>query len=422
MPYLPRKPNLNEGQMLRQIVPKILLLCCSFVFSLAMIESVLRYFHPIYESAADSQLELDVARIYSPRANTRKFRRHPDTHEKHLVIRNSMALRHSREFDRLDKTINIGVFGDSYTDNRHLPVPYSFTEPLDFLLNSGSEPFSVLNFGVSGYGPDQSYLRFTEVSESLDLDHVLYVLCGNDLRNLYENRLFSLDGRGRLVQQTQPPSPWWIRLLSRFHTTYLALDFYQRLAYKTSHDWQQHLAERGAKRARKKRQHSPRADAITKNFLRQQSHSDVDRTLSVFQALMAKWKEDVEIHGAKFWIVLLPTGREDHFAPVLGDGFRIVSLSEQFDQLKANWSWKELRFKNNGHWAEEGNMLAARSLYRVLEQEFGRSRMSEAELEQRLWTYYSAFENGWMPMEIPGTSPSDTLELSAIRDRYLELE
>ena len=53
---------------------------------------------------------------------------HPDTGVRHAVIHNNLALRQHRDFseDDLVGAINVGVFGDSYTENLRLPSPYSF--------------------------------------------------------------------------------------------------------------------------------------------------------------------------------------------------------------------------------------------------------------------------------------------------------
>ena len=53
-------------------------------------------------------------------------------------------------------------------------------------------------------------------------------------------------------------------------------------------------------------------------------------------------------------------------------------------------------FKNDSHWNEAGNQLAAVCLYRFLEREMGLPRLAEDELREALYRYYSAF-GGLMP-------------------------
>ena len=114
----------------------------SLLVCLAAGEGYLRLFHPVYEYAAESRYDLDRRRIFARRAHARSFKTHPDTGVRHAVIHNNLALRQHRDFseDDLADAVNIGVFGDSFTENRGLPIPYSFTEVLDYLLTPPPPP------------------------------------------------------------------------------------------------------------------------------------------------------------------------------------------------------------------------------------------------------------------------------------------
>ena len=52
----------------------------------------------------------------------------------------------------------------------------------------------------------------------------MYVFCGNDIKNLYETRLYGLDDDGRLVSLEVPSRPWWVPIASRLALSYLAID------------------------------------------------------------------------------------------------------------------------------------------------------------------------------------------------------
>ena len=208
-----------------------ILICSSVLFILGAAEIGLRLFYPKYELAADAQFKPDSLRISSRPPNTRRTVHHPDNGRTHLVIYNNHCMRQHRDFQDgdLHGATNVGSFGDSYMENVSLPGPYSFKEPLDYLLNLSESRFNVLNFGQSGYGTDQSYIayRYTEVARRLE--HVYYVFCSNDIRNIFENDLFYIDAEGQLQRNPAIESPWWIKLVSRLHITYLLQDGYNRL-------------------------------------------------------------------------------------------------------------------------------------------------------------------------------------------------
>ncbi len=71
-----------------------------------------------------------------------------------------------------------------------MDAPYSFTEPLDYLLNQSGTRFNVLNFGVEGYRTGQSFLHYANFRWAKDIDYVVYVDCHNDLQGISWNRLF----------------------------------------------------------------------------------------------------------------------------------------------------------------------------------------------------------------------------------------
>ena len=80
-----------------------------------------------------------------------------------------------------------------------------------------------------------------------------------------------------------------------------------------------------------------------------------------------------------------------------------------------------ISFQNNGHWAEEGNMLAAVHLYRHIEQLENLPKTSDEELERSLQKGYAACDNGW---QLPGSRSIPQYaheELAEIRSKYLAL-
>ncbi len=411
---------------LRKFVVNISLVLASLVFCALAIELGLRFVFPVYESAASSDYERDNLRVWAPRPNTVSQLSHPDTGLRHLVIQNDLGLRQSRNLNDLSATINLAFFGDSFTANKLLPAQYSFTEPLDYLLNRGDRAFNVLNFGVAGYGTDQEYFHYLEASRQIRLQWVFYVLCANDLRNIYETNLFSVNSLGQLVRNPVPRPAWWIALISRLHTTYLALDLYQRLVHFRAGNLEMYRAEMeqtAARDAYLKRFHDERADGLQRDLLAGEENEDLARTILIFKQIMEKWRDAARSNGAKFYVVLLPTGSEEVFKSFLEQDFQIVSLRDLFTETMGTFEWRSLQFKTDNHWAEEGNRLAALHLYKVLAADLGLAATAAEDPEQSLITYYSAFPNGWMPAIAQTAVPTASHdELALIRKKYSALE
>ena len=146
----------------KKALAKLLLISVSTLFALGTFELGLRLLYPKFQYAAESDYLHDDQRIWSRNPNSIYRRLHPDNDEYHYVYHNNLALRQHRDFSEEDlkTSTNIGFFGDSFTENLRLPGPYSFSEPLDYLLNETGQNFNTLNFGVDGYGTDQSFLSY----------------------------------------------------------------------------------------------------------------------------------------------------------------------------------------------------------------------------------------------------------------------
>jgi hypothetical protein len=66
--------------------------------------------------------------------------------------------------------------------------------------------FEVLNLGIFGYGPDQSLVRLLQDGPGLHPDAlVLSLFPANDFKDLAKNRIFRLDGAGRLAWNGENP-------------------------------------------------------------------------------------------------------------------------------------------------------------------------------------------------------------------------
>ena len=382
----------------------------SVLLASLLCEAALRLLLPKYRHAAEGQLQADDMRIYAPLPNTRDWQAHPDTRRGHPFHTNNLGQGQHRNFTDADilSATTVGVFGDSFVRFGSLDAPHAFTEPLDYLLNLDGD-FTVLNFGVGGYGPAQSYFHYRAFPHREALDYVLFAYYGgNDLIELVRHGLFGLDDDGRLQRREVRGSAWWVPFASKLHLTYLALDATGRLA-----PYIDNLSEALRNRHRRRTRDFP--DDV------------LNRGLAVFEQLIMRWRTEVEESGGRFFVVLLPT--QPNFPkvrPLLERaGVGVVDLNacyESHDDAHRRRDWEEspYRLENDFHWNELGNRLAAACLNERLRREAGLPALAEAVRDAALAEYYAAFEPSvgaaQQQMTLPGGSARE-----AIRRKYQAL-
>ena len=389
---------LSRARFLRNMPAGLCLLLGSCAVGLLLCEVSLQLFYPKYRPLVEAQFRLDMRRLFDRIPDSRDMQTHPDTVVPHAVHHNNLALRQHRNFSEADlaSAINIGVFGDSFVENVFMAAPYSFTEPLDYLLNQRRQSFNVLNFGVNGYGPGQSFLRYEHFRYAEHLDHVFFVYHQSDLENLSATELFRLDDTGQLVRNEGIRKTWWAPLIARLHISYLILDVSGR--------W------------------FP---------FRQRSLSrDLKNLRTLLVQVTRHWKHLAEHHGSTFSVVLLPTQPEPVLSDLLtAEGVEVIDLYDCFRDVdpahsRRLWSQSPYTFKNDGHWNEAGNRLAAVCLYRALEEKRGLPPLSEGHLQAALFRYYAAFEGEpSLKAGEGGAEGAGAPETAvAIREKYLALE
>ena len=391
----------------------------SLAAGLAVCEAALRIADTRYEQAA----EPPVRRYHW--ANTHP---HPDAKTEHKMLYNRFGNRQHRDFGEggLEAGTHIAFFGDSFTEGRRVPVQYTFAEILDHLLNvqarkARREPWEgradtpaahagvhVHNFGVSGTGPGNQYLRYRDFAHKERLRHVFYVHCANDFDNLRQAGLYSLDTTGDLVRRMRRPTSAWIRFLSGLRLTYLALDVWQRLAETD--------------------------EAVPGGAAPPVGPQVIDGGDLVFEALLSRWRDEAEANGSAFHVVLLPApGTAAQFHRRVRSGlFDVFDLGDCFAKQSPGSVWDDWRFHSDGHWHEGGHMVAAHCLYRFLESPLGLATASDEALAQARHVYYRAFadDRGWSghrfmpsaPWALPAFGPADAAEAVRIRAKYLALE
>lgn len=429
------------------VAPNALLALLSVAIGLAACEAMLRLFHPRYELAASPPTRTPTFALNLKRTGevdryevtdtwaTYVRRRQPDTRVKHLVVHNNLGGRQSRDFpaDSLDETVNIAFFGDSQTENLRMPAPYSYTEPLDYLLNAHPaaagtattadtplanlpNAFNVLNFGVGRYGTGRSWLRWRHLPVRRKLAHVFYMVWENDLADLateVRRGMVRVGQSGEVLEGSVPRPPLWKRLLSRSHLTYLAFDAWHRFAA-----WRRPVDAFGTVA-----ETTPdgRENKVT--------------TVRVLRELLHTWKREVEADGGAFHVVLLPSPIPMRWIAndeELRDELESLDLRDCFAAADPPFDYSKWRFASNGHWNPKANMVAASCLYRYLEGVLDLPARPNEDLAHARRAYYRAFLAfpDWegerynpddLGMVVP-TAVRDDPSLGGIVAKYLALE
>ena len=413
----------------RNTVRHAALVVTSLAFGVAVCELALRLYHPRYEYAADPPPAPQHRNSASSASYT--YARNPDTGVPHRLVYNDLGARTSRAFapESLADSVNIAFFGDSMTENIHMPVQYAFTEHLDYLLNlpagwqlrqpfTAAKPrFNVLNFGVFGWGTARAYLRWQRVSREHKLHHVFYVYCRNDIpdmRAAVSAGIVRIDESGNVRSGESTPSSLK-RLVGQSHLTYLAIDVWRRLVAHTG------LTD-----------DEPEAADDEDELAAAEANA-------VFHDIVLRWKREVEAGGGTFHVVLGPTqthlrrfGRTGLFD--LRDKLNLVNLFECFKTNTPAYNSVKWRFANDPHFVPAANMVVAHCLYRYLQDAFDLPPHTDEALATARYAYYQAFLDSplwegerfipaapWVPSSVPFVTGARG-EGGAIVDHYLALE
>ena len=314
--------------------------------------------------------------IWSRYPMSSQITKHPDTGLNVEVKFNEYGARgEAISAMELDDTA-IGFFGDSFTENRRIENRFSFNSYLSEL----SIDNALLNFGVDGYGVAQSFQRWLNVKDSVDLDMVVYIFCSNDLRNTYEAQVFDrqLFAEGEIKNIVPIKVPYLITLANSFHITYMAMEAYfkAKALYKRGSELQASLfsTKLGDRFAHsmdnhKSRFHDKYADVMLEEYLSNDSSKETLESVKHLQLVIKKWQEMVEMDGGTFVIAVLPGKSDVAIAKKLFVNEKIIQLKSTLDikQLKS-FPW---HFTTDDHWNEYGNLAAAISFREFLTNQHG---------------------------------------------------
>ncbi|MFW8601257.1 hypothetical protein ACOHYD_07230 [Desulfobacterota bacterium M19] len=401
----------------KKIIINFFVLMIALFLTLLIVEGALRIFFPQYMYAASSKFITSPYRIFKRIPNTSGIVVHPDTGKKQLFIINEVG-QHQHRHRNLAllndaNFIKIGIFGDSFTENMRIESQYSFVEILDYLLNCNKKRFEVYNFGVEGYGTDQSFIYYRDSPLAPKMNYVLYIFCANDIRNNFENRLFSCGHNGELISNGGHHYSLFKRFISKFYLTYFLEDTYYKLSTKYNFTIGSIMALWSKKSGKKS---SNNMYEKVRGYYGLQMERDLlsgRRTAAtryakkLFYSILLSWQELAHSRKAKFILVSLPRPNERKLSYLFKNEGNFVDLWRQFygnvNCSMSNGGCQKLynpwRFKNNDHWNEAGNLKAAIVLYRYFSKLLGLKDYGDKWLNDRLVDYYGAFTGGWQPYQ-----------------------
>ena len=144
--------------------------------------------------------------------------------------------------------------------------------------------------------------------------------------------------RGVPICQTRAPaleSPWWIKVVSRLHVTYLLQDGYNRIKPRKN-AWRgldaRILQEKHADNYVRERKRSERARLLEHDMLDLEGNEDVKRSLAIFQAILRDWQDLATANGARFSVVLLPTAQGRSIKDYIDAEIPVLDLYELFSE------------------------------------------------------------------------------------------
>ena len=394
----------------------------STVFSLLLAESIVRIARPDLKYLVNTQYQKHEHHIFAIPKNHCWLNTHPDTSEIFTIFYNSLALRQSREFSikKEPGTVRIGVFGDSMTELCQAPVQYVFTEPLDYLLNRSGGSYEVLNFGTCGYGTDQIYLRYMNEAKNMDLDIVIYVFFHNDLREIIQNRLLDVDDQGDLRFIPPPQKVLWKSIASKFYLTYLTIEFYSNF-YKNNWD------SANAPENTKKR--GPEIASLAFLHPSGETNQYTGKAERIFCRLTTEMNKEITKRGGRFYVVFLPDVLEGSInynrkisAVVRSLGVESLDLSPLFFQANEHHLAARYRFKNDDHWNEEANKLAAAFIFQFLAKKLGIPYDGDVFVKQGLSEYYQAVGMDKVTPFLLAETKVSNEKKEVIASRYLSLQ
>jgi hypothetical protein len=178
---------------LKRVLVNLLLLLGTFLFCLLVLEVGLRLFFP--QPVTKANIDPDLGWFPAPNAEFTYTRQEYST----TVRYNSFGLRdYEHSLQKPPGVFRIAILGDSYMEGLQVPLDSVFSKVLERTLRDRGYDCETLNFGVSGYGPDQELVLLKKFAFKFDPDLVLLSFSKNDVGNVLISEICSLNPKGEL--------------------------------------------------------------------------------------------------------------------------------------------------------------------------------------------------------------------------------
>ena len=347
-------------------IKNIILVLFSVTFTLAIAEIFLLIDGRYYDQVSLQIKEVNTKKIWSREKNSKDTRKHPDLGYEIDIVFDEKGARKS-DFVMEKKEAIVGVFGDSFAENRRIENEYTFTE----ILNGVNKSTHFVNFGVDGYSLEQSFQHWIDKKSLIEMDIVFYLFCSNDFEDNYLSQIFNREEmtRGRAINQADIDIPFLVIIASKFHLTYLFIESYYK--FKSIAISQDKLINQLARRFTlanvdfRNRQFNEVVNDLTKDLLEDKPNSITNSEALHFKLTLQEWKRQVENNGGKFIVLILPREIDSIVSKkLIPENINSINLAEyNVPKVTKETSWN---FSADGHWNEYGNLLAAISLSQLL--------------------------------------------------------
>lgn len=257
----------------------------------------------------------------------------------------------------------IMVMGDSYTAGLDYPDGEVFVDQIDHLLNQGKKEYELMNVSCPAWGTDQHYIYWKKEGVNYAPDYLLLVLSPNDLREMYNKKICSLDEGGNIkIEKAKIPRGekigWYLASRSGFY------QFLQKKVFKSDYGSFSKVFNFFPVNYGKK----DSKDWDAPLFLKE-PFDEVDATFTLFEALFKDLKKSCDAIGTNLLLSKIPTesefdgsyetGEHDpnkitNFIDSIAQRYNVPFcnlneiLSKEEDPLKVYMHW-EYHFNKYGH-------------------------------------------------------------------------
>ena len=316
----------------------VILFFTSIFFSLVIIEFSLRAFG-MYSNLANTKLVASDA-IYERPKNSYQKQKHPDVN---YVVTNYYdfdGVKNNTSLTTSKKKNIIAFFGDSFTENVAVDPIFEFSN----MLKKKIKNYEIVNYGIGGYEIDSIFLRYNKFKDH-DIKYIFYLYFPGD-ENL--SKIVKFDEKNNFVI-SKIKINYFYQLIGRLNITYLAIDsfyifrslFYSNHSVINVDNYNQILANKIAK----SKQQKPQAE------------------LDEFFNILKKFQEVAERNQVNFTVLVFPTkGSIEFFNTFIKNKDYKINYVILNEELNNN---PKLRFKNDPHWNEYGNLEYAKNLYDI---------------------------------------------------------